>query len=327
MTDLNSDADRLRGTTALGRVVDAIEEVIRGKHAAVQLAVACMAAGGHLLIEDNPGTGKTSLAKAMARAIGGTVRRVQFTPDLLPTDVTGVSVFNPATTEFTFREGPAFTNIFVADEINRASPKTQSALLEVMEEGNVTADGVTRPVPDPFMVVATQNPLDFQGTYPLPEVQLDRFAMKLSLGYADRQAELQVMHRGRVSDAELAGRSVLTIDQFREVRRIVGRVAVSDALHEYVLDLVTATRGHRDLRLGVSTRGSLTMIEIGRSLALINGRDYVTPDDIKTIAIPVLAHRVAVAPEAEIEGITEHSVLEAVLASTPVPRGRPVPER
>jgi MoxR-like ATPase len=316
--------DRERGTAAIDRLQAAVESVIRGKPEQIRLALSCMVAGGHLLIEDNPGTGKTSLAKAIAGAIGGSVRRVQFTPDLLPSDITGVTVFNPATSEFTFRQGPAFTNILVADEINRASPKTQAALLEVMEERQITADGVSRPVPDPFMVVATQNPLDFQGTYPLPEVQLDRFAMKVSLGYAPRHAELEVMARGRRIDSSVTVEPVLSVEQFRELVQVAEDVAVTAPLHHYVVDIVEATRGHRDLRLGVSTRGSLTLLAIARSFALASGRGFVTPDDIKVLCVPVLAHRIAVSPEAEIEGVTEVSVIEGILAAQPIPRSRSV---
>ena len=260
------------------------------------------------------------MAKAIAASIGGSVRRVQFTPDLLPSDITGVTVFNPATTEFTYREGPAFANLLIADEINRASPKTQAALLEVMEERQITADGVTRPVPDPFMVVATQNPLDFQGTYPLPEVQLDRFSMKLELGYAPADAELEVM--ARIRNEQPSAQQVMTTEQFRELVVLASRVNVAPALHRYVLEIVTATRAHRDLRLGVSTRGAITLLAVIRAMALGRNRAFATPEDVKDVAVQVLAHRVAVTPEAEIEGITNEEVVGSILASTPVPRAR-----
>jgi MoxR-like ATPase len=324
MTDL-SPPDHLashdQGTVAARRLEDTVQTVIRGKSQQVRLAVACLLAEGHLLIEDKPGTGKTSLAKALAASIGGQVRRVQFTPDLLPSDITGVSVFNPVKGEFSFREGPTFTNILVADEINRASPKTQAALLEVMEERQVTNDGVSRPVPSPFMVVATQNPLDFQGTYPLPEVQLDRFAMRISLGYADRASELEVMAR---TDNGLLDRirPTLSVAQLQLLIEIARTVAVGDPIREYVADIVEATRHHRDLRLGVSTRGTLILLAVARAYALASGRGYITPDDIKVLCEPVLAHRVAITAEAEIDGITAGDVLRQILDEVEVPRTR-----
>ncbi len=310
------------GTVAFAELQRSVEAVIRGKPEQVRLSLACMLARGHLLIEDNPGTGKTSLAKAIAAAFGGTVRRVQFTPDLLPTDILGVTVFNPSTATFSFRPGPVFANVVVADEINRASPKTQSALLEVMEEHQVTVDGEPRPVPDPFLVVATQNPQDFQGTYPLPEVQLDRFAMRLTLGYAGREAELEVMARGRTPDGSPGAEQVLDPAGFHRLAQVCEQVAVTSPLLNYVADLVEATRTHRDLRLGVSTRGSITLLAVARSYALANGRAYVTADDIKRLAVPVLAHRIAVTADAEIEGLTERAVMEAVVKAVPVPRSR-----
>jgi MoxR-like ATPase len=311
-----------RAWLAFNRLLENVEQVLKGKSEPIQLALACLMAEGHLLIEDKPGTGKTSLAKAMAVSFGGTIRRVQFTPDLLPSDITGVSVYNTATGEFSFRQGPVFTNILVADEINRASPKTQAALLEVMEERQVTVDGSSMVVPRPFMVVATQNPLDFQGTYPLPEVQLDRFAMKLSLGYADRDAELEVMVRPDSGDVTASLKQLFDFEHLSNVLMWVRRTTVSPALREYIADIIMRTRDHRDLRLGVSTRGTLTLLAIARALAVSNARDYVTPDDIKAITVPVLAHRMAVTPEAEMDGITEADVLNSILDQVPVPRSR-----
>ncbi|MGD9703670.1 MAG: AAA family ATPase [Acidimicrobiia bacterium] len=316
---------RQAATAAFRKLQNNIEKVVRGKPEAVRLALACMLAEGHLLIEDPPGTGKTSLAKSMAASIGGTVRRVQFTPDLLPSDITGISIFNPVDGEFRFREGPVFANLLVADEINRASPKTQSALLEVMEERQITVDGIGRPVPRPFMVIATQNPLDFQGTYPLPEVQLDRFAMKISLGYANRDSELEIMARqdGRDLVAELD--AVLDQNTMAALIQRVRIVNVAVPLREYVADIVERSRRTRELRLAISTRGTLTLLAIARAYALAEGRNFVSPDDIKVLYQPVLAHRIALTPEAELDGLTEAEVLDQIVDSLPVPRARQAP--
>ena len=324
MTAVNEEikSDRERVGQALHALEANVERVIRGKSNEVRLSIACLTAGGHLLIEDRPGTGKTSLAKAIAASIGGIARRVQFTPDLLPSDITGVSVFNPVLGEFTFREGPTFTNILIADEINRASPKTQAALLEVMEERQVTSDGVSRPVPSPFMVVATQNPMDFQGTYPLPEVQLDRFAMKITLGYANREAELEVMSNGYLGSSTDDLQAVLTLERFAWLMAATRSVRIGDALRGYVADIVGETRTHPDLRLGVSTRGTLTLLAVAKSYALANDRWFVSPDDIKLLCAPVLTHRMAVTADAEIDGVTETDVIVQILERVPVPRSR-----
>jgi MoxR-like ATPase len=315
-------ANRAAATAVFRRIERQVEQVIRGKREAVQMAIACLIAEGHLLIEDKPGTGKTSLARAIAASIGGTAKRVQFTPDLLPSDITGVSIYNPQSRDFAFRPGPVFANVLVADEINRASPKTQAALLEVMEERQVTVDGVSHPAPRPFMVVATQNPLDFEGTYPLPEVQLDRFAMRISLGYTSRETELEVMASQNGQDPLMAIEPVVDVDAFAEAVAITRRVSVRPELREYVADLVTRTRQHPDLRLGVSTRGTLILLAVARSLAIANARSFVSPDDIKSLIAPVLSHRMRVTPDAELDGLTAQDILLEIADQVPVPRIR-----
>jgi MoxR-like ATPase len=315
-------ANRAAATAVFRRIERSVEQVIRGKPEAVQMAIACLVAEGHLLIEDKPGTGKTSLARAIAASIGGTAKRVQFTPDLLPSDITGVSIYNPQSRDFAFRPGPVFANVLVADEINRASPKTQAALLEVMEERQVTVDGVSHPTPRPFMVVATQNPLDFEGTYPLPEVQLDRFAMRISLGYTSRETELEVMSNQNGIDPVSTIEPVVAVDAFADAVAITRRVAVRPELREYVADIVTKTRQHPDLRLGVSTRGTLILLAVARAFAIANARSFVTPDDIKLLTIPVLSHRMRVTPDAELDGISAQDLLLEICDEIPVPRTR-----
>jgi MoxR-like ATPase len=300
-------------------LVDNVEKVIQGKREAVHLALVCLLASGHLLIEDVPGVGKTSLAKAIARSIGGTWRRVQFTPDLLPSDVTGVSVWNRLSGEFEFRPGGVFANIVLADEINRASPKTQSALLEAMEERQVSVDGVTYPLDAPFMVIATQNPIELEGTYPLPEAQLDRFLMRIEMGYPDRAAEVAILasQTSHVSVDELE--PVVTADDVTAVADAIATVHVADALRNYIVDLADATRRHHDLALGASPRGALALQRAARALAASLGRDYVMPDDVKRVASVVLEHRLLLTPDAELRGLSPADVLGDVLASVAVP--------
>jgi MoxR-like ATPase len=299
-----------------------VDQVVRGKRDEIRMALCCLLTEGHLLLDDVPGTGKTSLAKAIAHSISGTWKRVQFTPDLLPSDITGVMVFDQRSGAFTFREGPVFTNVLIGDEINRGSPKTQSALLEVMEEQQVTADGVSRSVPRPFFVIATQNPRDFQGTFPLPDVQLDRFAMRLSLGYADAETEASILgefHRHRSDDDLPAVTDPGALDRAIDE---IDRVDVAPSVNDYIVQIANATRGHPDLRLGVSTRGTLTVLRVARAYAATDERDFVTPDDVKAIAAPVLTHRMALTAEAELRGVRVANVLADIIDEVPVPRTR-----
>jgi len=300
-----------------------LERVLRGKRRAVHLSLVCLFSEGHLLIEDVPGVGKTSLAKAIARSIGGSWRRVQFTPDLLPSDVTGVSVWDRARGDFEFRPGGVFANVVLADEINRASPKTQSALLESMEERQVTVDAQTYMLPRPFLVIATQNPVELEGTYPLPEAQLDRFLLRLRIGYPDRDAEIAIL--------DFPGIDAMTAEELEPVTdadtiagwiRELGRVHVSPELQGYIVDIVEATRHHRDLMLGVSPRGALALQRASRALAASVGRAYVVPDDLKVLAASVLEHRLILSPEAMMRGVDPSDVLASILDTVPVPATR-----
>ncbi len=293
--------------------------MIRGKHDTVQLAVLAMISEGHVLLEDSPGLGKTSLAKAMSATVGGSSGRIQFTPDLLPADVVGMSIWNRGTGEFEFRPGAVFANVVLADEINRASPKTQSALLEAMAERQVTVDRATHPLASPFMVIATQNPLDHEGTYPLPESQLDRFLMKLSLGYPDREAELEILDQqgdGATVD-ELS--PAVTPQDVTMMTNALASVHVAPELKNYLLDIANATRTHPGLRLGLSPRAVLSMQRVARALAAASGRAFVIPDDVKALARPVLAHRVMLTPESQLSGMSAAAIIDDVLASVPVP--------
>jgi MoxR-like ATPase len=309
--------------TSFGALFDAllanVEHVIQGKREPVRLALVCLFAEGHLLIEDVPGVGKTSMAKALARSIDGTWSRIQFTPDLLPSDVTGVSVWNRVANEFEFRPGGVFADVVLADEINRASPKTQSALLEAMEERQVTVDTQTYGLPRPFMVIATQNPIELEGTYPLPEAQLDRFLMRIQMGYPSHDAERAILDtRGsHASVEELA--PVTSAAEIVAAARAVADIHVADNLKVYIVDLVTATRQHRDLALGVSPRGALALQRAARALAASIGREYVVPDDIKRLAVAVLEHRLLLAPDAQLRGAAPGDVVRELLASVPVP--------
>jgi MoxR-like ATPase len=303
-------------------IVANIERVIEGKTATVRLALAVMLAEGHLLIEDVPGVGKTKLAKALARSIDCSVRRIQFTPDLLPSDVTGVSVYNQEARDFEFKPGAVFANIVVGDEINRASPKTQSALLECMEERQVTVDGVTYPLQTPFMVVATQNPIEMEGTYPLPEAQRDRFTARIAMGYPDAIAELAMLDGHGADDPVL---DLLPVSDASTVRRLIATVRgvhASDAVRQYAVNLVTATRESTDLRLGASPRATLQLLRTGRAVAALEGRDYVLPDDLQSLAVPVLAHRIIPTAESQLSRRTTDAVVADLVRRLPIPADR-----
>jgi MoxR-like ATPase len=299
-----------------------IEQVIKGKRDHIDLALVCLFAEGHLLIEDVPGVGKTQLARALAASVDATWQRVQFTPDLLPSDVTGVTIYHQATTQFEFHPGPVFANVVLADEINRASPRTQSALLEVMEERQVTVDGVTRPVPRPFMVIATQNPIDMDGTYPLPEAQLDRFLMRTSMGYPDHHSELEILFSLNGDAPAGRVRAVLSAGDAAAMVSAVGRVHAAPEVCDYLVRVVAATRQLPEVRLPVSPRGSVSLLRAARSRAVVHGRAFVTPDDVKALAAPVLAHRIVLTPEATLSGLTPETILERTIAAIPVPHGR-----
>jgi MoxR-like ATPase len=304
------------------RLAEAISRVVEGKPDVVRLALAVLLAEGHLLIEDVPGVGKTTLAKALARSIDGSVRRIQFTPDLLPSDVTGVAVYDQESRAFEFKPGAVFANIVVADEINRASPKTQSALLECMEERQVTVDGVTYELARPFMVVATQNPLEMEGTYPLPEAQRDRFTARVSMGYPDRDAELAMLDERATTDPLTQLTPVTDAASVRELVAAVGRLHVAEPLRRYVVSLVEATRRSPDLRLGASPRAGLQLLRAARATAALAGRDHVLPDDVQTMAVPVLAHRLLLTPDAALARKDTQRVVTDLLATVPVARAR-----
>jgi len=301
------------------RVLDEIEQVIIGKREVVRLALLCLLADGHALIEDIPGVGKTTLAKTLARCVGGEFKRIQFTPDLLPGDITGVSIYNQKTGEFVFTPGPVFANIVLADEVNRTTPKTQSSLLECMEERQVTVDGVTHPVPQPFFVIATENPLEYRGTYPLPEAQLDRFLLRLRLGYPTPAQEVSILE-SQVREHPLERvKQVLTLEEVVTLQQQVREVTITADLKEYVIALVEATRHHEHIALGASPRGSLGVMRCAQAFAAANGRDHVRPDDVKAVLIPVLAHRLILRPEVRSTNTSQESVISGIADTVPVP--------
>lgn len=306
----------------VNRVAANVRQVIVGKDEEVRLTLLAMLCEGHLLIEDVPGVGKTMLARALALSVGCSFRRIQFTPDMLPTDVTGVNIYNQKTQQFEFRPGPVFAQIVLTDEINRATPKTQSALLEAMEERQVTVDGETYPVPHPFLVLATQNPIEYEGTFPLPEAQVDRFMMRIHLGYPSKANEIDVLNRQSDHHPIQDIHQVVTADELIAAQRAIRTVYVDDLVKSYIVDLVTTTRDHPDVYLGASPRGSLALYHASRAWAAINGRDYVLPDDVKRLAEPTLAHRLIVNPSARIKNVTARQVIEDTLQHTAVPGAR-----
>ena len=301
------------------RVIENVERVIIGKHAEVELTLIALLCGGHVLVEDVPGVGKTSLAKAVARSIGCSFKRLQFTPDMLPSDITGVFIYNQKTNEFEFRPGPIMAQIVLADEINRATPKTQSALLEAMEERNVTVEGQTFPLPNPFLVLATQNPIEYEGTFPLPEAQLDRFLMRIELGYPRRADEMTVLENQQRAQPLDEISQVVEVGELVDMQQRTREVYVDRLVREYIVELVNATRQHPDVYLGASPRGSLALDHTAQARATLMGRDYATPDDIKYMAVPTLAHRLIVSPGAGVRNTSTNDVVLELLESVPVP--------
>ena len=307
------------------KLVTNLEKVIVGKRPTLQMVVAGMLSQGHILIEDVPGVGKTVLARSLAKSLGCTFSRLQFTPDMLPSDVTGISIYNQKSKEFEFRPGPIFAQIVLVDEINRATPKTQAALLEAMDERQCTVDGVTHILPSPFMVLATQNPIEYEGTFPLPEAQLDRFLLRVQIGYPIPKDEMEILGRQQLQHPVTTLKPVIEVEELKETIEAVKRIHVSEVVKRYVIDLVNRTRMHEDVYLGSSPRGSLGLFRIGQVLAAQDGRNYVLPDDIKAAAIPVLAHRIIVSPAGRIRELTAERIVEEILDSLPVPGGEYTP--
>jgi MoxR-like ATPase len=303
------------------RVIANIENVIVGKHETVELAVIGLLCQGHLLIEDVPGVGKTMLARSLARSLGCSFSRIQFTPDMLPSDVTGVSIFNQVSREFEFRPGPVMAQVVLTDEINRATPKTQAALLEAMEERQVTVDGITHILPKPFIVLATQNPIENEGTFPLPEAQLDRFLLRLRLGYPDADEEIRVLERQQFQHPLEILEQIVSTEDILGAQEAVRSVYVADGIKQYVVELTRRTRQHPDVYLGASLRGSLTLYRTGQARASLQDRDYVLPDDIKILARPALAHRIILSPSARLRDLTSEQVVSDILDNLPVPGG------
>jgi MoxR-like ATPase len=303
------------------RVIENVERVIVGKRSAVELAVIGLLSQGHLLIEDVPGVGKTMLARSLSRSLGCLFGRIQFTPDMLPSDVTGVSIFNQATREFEFRPGPIMAQIVLVDEINRATPKTQAALLEAMEERQVTVDGVTHPLSQPFMVLATQNPIEYEGTFPLPEAQLDRFLLRIRLGYPELDDEIDILDRQQFRHPVEELAPVVSLEEVLQAQEDIKAVHVSPAVKRYIVKLVAETRQHSDAYLGASPRGSLTLYRTCQARAAMRERDFVLPDDVKSLALSALAHRVILSPQARLRDLAAEHVIQEILDKLPVPGG------
>jgi MoxR-like ATPase len=300
------------------RVIANVEHVIVGKHLEVRMALVALLCEGHILIEDVPGVGKTMLAKAISRSVGCTFRRIQFTPDLLPSDVTGLSIYNQKTLEFEFRPGPIMAQVVLADEINRATPKTQSALLECMEERQATIDGVTHPMPAPFLVIATQNPIEYEGTFALPEAQLDRFMLRLRIGYPKAMEEIVILDEQKRKHPIESIQQVLGLEELRQMQTAVKEIYVDQAVAEYIVRLVTGTREHPDVYLGASPRGSIALYRAAQAFAAMDGRDYVIPDDVKGLAVAVLAHRLIVKSQASLREIDPDRIVREILEQTPI---------
>jgi len=315
MTDIQEIAER---------IVNNVEKVIVGKRQSVQLTTLGLLCQGHILIEDVPGVGKTVLAKSLAKSVGCKFQRIQFTPDMLPSDVTGVSVFNQKTREFEFRPGPIHAQIVLVDEINRATPKTQSALLEAMEERQVTVDGTTYPLEIPFMVLATQNPIEYEGTFPLPEAQLDRFLLRISLGYATKEHEMEVLDRQQHYHPLEDLTQEVSVEELRDAQIGVKEMYIDPLVKEYIVDVVRQTRDHPDVYLGASSRGSLAIYRLSQARAAMLGRDYVLPDDVKALAVAALGHRIIVGPAARIKDITPEQIVQDILDRLPVPGAQAV---
>jgi MoxR-like ATPase len=303
------------------RLIENVEKVIVGKKGAVRMVITGLLCQGHVLIEDVPGTGKTMLAKSLAKSIGGTFNRIQFTPDMLPTDVTGVSIYNQKTMEFEFRPGPIIAQIVLTDEINRATPKTQAALLEAMEEHQITVDGVTHLMPEPFLVLATQNPIEYEGTFPLPEAQLDRFLLRIEIGYPSLVYEIEMMGLQKIEHPIERLTKVIEVEELIQAQSGVRQVEVSEDVEQYIVNLVNATRNHTEIYLGASPRGSLGLFRTSQARAAIMGRSYVLPDDVKAMAVPVLAHRVILGSAARIREVSAQSIIDEIVHSVPVPGG------